>query len=43
VPDTAAWKKAANSPWTERLRPQFRDHLRIVSRAYVRAARRQAA
>jgi hypothetical protein len=37
VPDTAAWKKAANTPWTERMRPQFRDHLRIVSRRYTRA------
>jgi len=43
VPDTQAWKQAANSPWTERLRPQFRDHLRIVSRRYVRAAQRRAA
>jgi hypothetical protein len=37
VPDSAAWKKAANTPWTEKLRPQFRDHLRIVNRRYVRA------
>jgi hypothetical protein len=31
-----AWKKAANTPWTERMRPLFRDHLRIVARRYVR-------
>jgi hypothetical protein len=37
VPDSAAWKTAANTPWTEKLRPQFRDHLRVVSRRYVRA------
>jgi hypothetical protein len=37
VPDSAAWKKAANTPWTERMRPHFRDHLRIVSRRYTRA------
>jgi hypothetical protein len=37
VPDSAAWKKAANTPWTERMRPNFRDHLRIVSRRYTRA------
>jgi hypothetical protein len=37
VPTTAAWKKAANTPWTERLRPHFRDHLRIPCRRYVRA------
>ena len=37
VPDSPAWKKAANTPWTERMRPHFRDHLRIVSRRYTRA------
>ncbi|MGC2200626.1 MAG: hypothetical protein WA633_10850 [Stellaceae bacterium] len=36
VPESAAWKKAANTPWTERMRPHFRDHLRIVSRRYIR-------
>ena len=39
VPDSVAWKTAANSPWTDKLRPQFRDHLRVVSRRYVRAAK----
>ena len=38
VPATPAWQKAAKSPWTDRLRPHFRDHLRIVARRYVRAA-----
>jgi hypothetical protein len=33
----ADWKNAASTPWTERLRPHFRDHLRILSRRYVRA------
>jgi len=37
VPTTDAWKKAAGTPWTEKLRPHFRDHLRIVTRRYVRA------
>lgn len=37
VPDSAAWKAAANTPWTERMRPHFRDHLRIVSKRYARA------
>ncbi len=37
VPDLAAWKEAASTPWTERMRPHFRDHLRIVSRRYTRA------
>jgi hypothetical protein len=37
VPLTTAWKQAAGTPWTERLRPHFRDHLRILTRHYVRA------
>ncbi len=39
-PEVAAsdvWKQAASTPWTERLRPHFRDHLRILARPYVRA------
>ena len=38
VPNGAAWKQAAGTPWTEKLRPQFRDHLRILARRYVRGA-----
>jgi hypothetical protein len=37
VTTTDAWKQAAGTPWTARLRPHFRDHLRIVTRHYVRA------
>ena len=37
VPDSAAWKKAVETPWTARIRPHFRDFLRITSRRYVRA------
>jgi hypothetical protein len=32
-----AWKTAANSPWTERMRPHFQDHIRILTRRYERA------
>ena len=32
----AAWKAAAGTPWTEKLRPHFRDHLRLVCKSYVR-------
>ena len=38
-PDVAtspAWKTAANTPWTERMRPHFRDHLRLDGRRYDR-------
>jgi hypothetical protein len=35
----AAWKAAAASEWTDRLRPHFRDHLRILARRYVRGAK----
>jgi hypothetical protein len=31
-----AWKDAAGTPWTERMRPHLRDHLRILARRYVR-------
>jgi len=37
LPDSTARKAAANTPWTERMRPHFRDHLRIVSRRYTRS------
>jgi hypothetical protein len=33
-----AWRKAADTPWTQKLRPHFRDHLRFDCRRYVRAA-----
>ena len=34
---TEAWKKAAGTPWTERVRPHFRNHVRILSGRYKRA------
>lgn len=34
---SAEWKKAADTPWTQKLRPHFRDHLRIECRRYTRA------
>ena len=40
TPEVAAgpeWKNAAASPWTERLRPHFKDHLRLLTRRYIRA------
>jgi hypothetical protein len=37
VPNSAAWKTAANTPWTERMRPNFRDFLRLDCRRYTRA------
>ena len=36
VRDTAAWKAAADTPWTERMRPRFRDYLRLECRPYAR-------
>jgi hypothetical protein len=33
-----AWQKAANTPWTERMRPHFRDMLVIRCRRYQRKA-----
>jgi hypothetical protein len=37
VPDSPEWKRAARSPWTEKMLPHFRDRLRVVCRRYVRA------
>jgi hypothetical protein len=40
-PDVQAspeWKQARESDWTDRLKPHFRDHLRLVLRRYVRGA-----
>jgi hypothetical protein len=36
VPNSGAWKTAANTPWTERMRPNFRDFLRLDCRRYTR-------
>ena len=36
VPLTEAWKTSAASPWTEKLRPHFQNHLRILARRYRR-------
>ena len=32
-----AWKTAANTPWTERMRPHFRDMFRLPCRRYTRS------
>jgi hypothetical protein len=37
VPSSRAWKEAAASSWTERLRPRFRDFFRIECARYRRA------
>jgi hypothetical protein len=34
----AEWKQAATSKWTEKMRPLFRDRLRIVAQSYRRAS-----
>jgi hypothetical protein len=31
-----AWKTAVDTPWSARVRPHFRDHVRILTRRYVR-------
>ena len=36
VQESDEWKKARESDWTTRLKPHFRDHLRLVLRRYVR-------
>jgi hypothetical protein len=32
----AAWNAAVDTPWTARVRPHFRDRIRILTRRYVR-------
>jgi hypothetical protein len=36
VTHSAAWKAAVDTPWSERVRPHFRDRIRILARRYVR-------
>jgi hypothetical protein len=36
VVESAEWKTARESEWTTRLKPHFRDHLRLVLRRYRR-------
>jgi len=36
VSRSEAWRKAAGTPWTERMRPHFRDFLRLDCKRYVR-------
>ena len=38
VQASEAWKEAAGTPWTAKMRPHFRDPLRLVLRSYVRKA-----
>ena len=38
VQTSDAWKKAVDTPWTHRIRPQTRDRLRIVLRRYARGS-----
>ena len=32
-----AWNAAVDTPWTQRIRPHFRDRLRVLTKRYVRA------
>jgi hypothetical protein len=36
VTQSAAWKAAIDTPWSAKVRPHFRDRIRIVARRYVR-------
>ena len=38
VVESAEWKRASESDWSSRIVPQFRDHLRLVLRRYVRGS-----
>ena len=36
VTQSAAWKAAIDTPWSAKVRPHFRDRIRILARRYVR-------
>lgn len=38
VTKTAAWAKAVDTPWSARVRPHFRDRVRILCKRYQRGA-----
>ncbi len=38
VTRSEAWKTAVDTPWSARIRPHFRDHLRILTGRYIRGA-----
>ena len=42
VQDSAAWKKAVDTPWSARIRPHYKDRVRLLGRRYVRQARQGA-
>ncbi len=37
VQASSAWQAAADTPWTQKMRPHFKDRLRLVLRRYHRA------
>ena len=37
VTKTEAWAKAVDTPWSARVRPHFRDRLRVLAKRYERA------
>jgi hypothetical protein len=39
VQEKPEWKAAVQTPWTERIRPHYRDRVRLLGRRYVRQAR----
>jgi hypothetical protein len=36
VTRSSAWKTAVDTPWSARIRPHFRDHIRILTGRYLR-------
>jgi hypothetical protein len=38
VAGSTAWKAAVDTPWSARVRPHFRDRIRILTRRYVRSS-----
>jgi hypothetical protein len=38
VTESAAWKAAVDTPWSAKVRPHFRNRIRILARRYVRVS-----
>jgi hypothetical protein len=42
VAEKPEWKASLDTPWTKRIRPHYRDRVRLLGRQYVRQARQGA-
>ena len=36
ITSSKAWSEAINTPWSSKIRPHFKDHIRLLATRYVR-------